>query len=78
MVGPPTFLSAILHKCRHFSLDACCYFLVVSIWSLLFPGGPWIDAVICWWSLDGHCYFLMGPGWMLLFPGGLWMVTVIS
>ena len=78
MVGPPTFLAAILHKCRHFSLDACCYFLVVSGWSLLFSDGLGMDAVISWWSPDGHCYFLMGPGWMLLFPDGLRMDAVIS
>ena len=46
VVGPPTFLSVILHKCRHFSLDVCCYFLVVSGWSLLFLDGLWMDAVI--------------------------------
>ena len=88
VVGPPTFLSAILHKCRSWwVLHACCYFMVGPRWLLLFPDGLWIVAVIScgswmlpvisWWVLDASSYFLLGPGWLLLSPDALWIVAVI-
>ena len=60
------------------ALNACCYIPVGLGWSLLFPDGLWIVAVISWWVLDACCYFLVGPGWLLLFPTVSWMVTVFS
>ena len=45
------------------TLNGCCYLLVGLGWSLLFPDGLWIVAVISSWVLDGYCYFLMGHGW---------------
>ena len=68
-------------ECYHsprLALNGYCYILVGLGWSLLFPCGLWIDAVISWWVLDACCYFLVGPGRLLLFPAVSWMVTVFS
>ena len=68
-------------KCYHspwLALNGCCYILVGLGWSLLFPDGLWIVAVLSWWVLDACCYCLLGPGWLLLFPTVSWMVTVFS
>ena len=59
-------------------LDAHCYFLVWSEWSLFLPIVLWIVPAISWCALDGHYYFLVCSEWSLLFLGALWMVIVFS
>ena len=79
------WMAAVISCCV---LDAHCYFLVCTGWSLLFPGVLHMVNAISGWSLlfpivscctlDGHCYFLVCSGGSWLFPGAIWMVTAIS
>ena len=67
-----TFLSAILHKCRHF-----------IAYPLGHPVPKPLRNTFCGWPTHfslGHSTQMSSLlfGWMLLFPAGLWMVNVIS
>ena len=57
--------------CCCFLVDGCCCFLMGSGWSLLFPNGLGMVAVISWWVLHDHCYCRMDCTCLLLFPDGL-------